>query len=46
MANRKHKTKFKTTKPQKVETDLDDIDPFVEFKEWTSAADEKAYKKL
>jgi hypothetical protein len=46
MTNRKEKGKSKTAKPQKVEPKLDDIDPFVDFKEWSSAADERAYKKL
>ena len=46
MTKRKDKGKSKIAKPQKVEPNLVDIDPFVEFKEWTSAADEKAYKKL
>jgi hypothetical protein len=40
------KTKSKTASPQKVKPCLDDIDPFLEFKEWTSAADEKANKNL
>ncbi len=46
MANRKDKAKSKTAHPQKVKPNLADIDPFVEFKEWSSAADEKAYKDL
>jgi hypothetical protein len=46
MIDRKDKSKSKTAKPQKIEPNLDDIDPFLEFKEWSSAADDKAYKKL
>ncbi len=46
MTKRKDETKSKTANPQKVKPSLHDIDPFLEFKEWTSAADEKAYKKL
>ncbi len=36
MTNRKNKTKSKTAKSQKVELNLDDIDPFVDFKEWSA----------
>ena len=46
MTNRKDKGKPKTAKPQKVAPKLDDIDPFGDFKEWSSAADEKAYRDL
>jgi hypothetical protein len=46
MIDRKDTTKSKSAKPQKVEPKLDDIDPFLDFKEWSSAADDKAYKKL
>jgi hypothetical protein len=46
MIDRKDKSKSKTAKPQKVEPNLDDIDPFVEFKEWSSAADQKVFRNL
>ena len=46
MANRKDKAKSKTAHPQKVKPNLADIEPFVDFKEWASDADEKEYKYL
>jgi hypothetical protein len=46
MTNWKDKAKSKTANPQRVKPNLEDIDPFVDFKEWASAADEKAYRNL
>ena len=46
MVKHKAKSKSETATPKKTKPNLDDVDPFVEFKEWASAADEKAYKKL
>ena len=38
--------KSETQKPQKAKAVLDELNPFVDFKEWASDADEKAYKNL
>lgn len=42
----KAKQKSETNKTKKAKSVLDDIDPFFQFKEWSTIADEKAYEKL
>jgi hypothetical protein len=42
----KAKQKPKNDKTKKAKPVLDDIDPFLEFKEWSTVADEKTYEKL
>lgn len=46
MVKLKAKSNSKTATPIKAKPNLDDVDPFLEFKEWANAEDEKAYKKL
>lgn len=42
----KAKQKSETTKTKKVKAVLEDVDPFLDFKERSTIADEKAYEKL
>lgn len=46
MTTSKTSKKSEIQRPQKAKAVLDDIDPFSEFREWASDADEKAYEKL
>ena len=46
MVKHKAKSNSETATLKKTKPKLDDIDPFLEFKEWANAVDEKAYKKL
>ena len=42
----KAKQKSENNKTKKAKSVLDDVDPFLVFKEWSTIVDEKAYEKL
>ena len=42
----KAKQKSEINKAKKAKPILEDVDPFLVFKEWSTVADEKAYEKL